>query len=102
MHRSALLCLLVAAAPVLASAPDAWDQHYRQVVASCLKASKLERPRSEGHLMLFSDEVGTALLIRGKQGKKKDELKLCIFRRGSGQVEIQSVDDGVDPASYRK
>lgn len=102
MYRSALLCLLAVATPALASAPDAWEQHYRQVVASCLKASKLERPRSEGRLMLFSDEVGTALLVRGKQGKKKDELKLCIFRRGSGQVEIQSVNDGVDPAPYRQ
>lgn len=99
------LCLLALAAltalPASASAPDAWNTHYRDVVARCLAASKLSKPRTDGHLMLFSDAVGTALLVRGKAKGKRDEQRLlCIVRRGEGAgVEIQPVDDGVDPRS---
>jgi hypothetical protein len=96
-----LLFVLCPLAPAIASAPDAWDAHYRLVVDRCLAASKLDKPRPDGHLMLFSDEVGTALLVRGK-AKKKDVRMLCIFRRGSETVEIQPVDDGVDPSKLRR
>lgn len=101
MRRLLLPFFLSLPATVIASAPDAWDAHYRTVVDRCLAASKLAKPRPDGHLMLFSDEVGTALLVRGK-AKKKDVRMLCIFRRGSETVEIQSVDDGVDPSKLRR
>lgn len=96
-----LLFVLGPLATAIASAPDAWDAHYRVVVDRCLAASKLDKPRTDGHLMLFSDEVGTALLVRGK-AKKKDVRMLCIVRRGSETVEIQPVDDGVDPSKLRR
>jgi len=96
-----LLFVLSPLAPAIASAPDAWDAHYRVVVERCLAASKLDTPRPDGHLMLFSDEVGTALLVRGK-AKKKDVRMLCIVRRGGEAVEIQRVDDGVDPSMLRR
>lgn len=90
---------LMLAASASASTPDAWNAHYRDVVDRCLAASRLSRARPDGHLMLFSDAVGTALLVRGKSGGRSGETrKLCIARRGeNGSVEIQSVDDGVDP-----
>jgi hypothetical protein len=93
----ALACLAALAAPAQSSAPDAWDAHYRQVVRDCLAASKLQQARPEGDLMLFSDAVGTALLVRGKPvGKKKETLLLCIQRRGhDGPPELQAVHDGV-------
>ncbi len=96
-----LLFVLSPLAPAKASAPDAWNAHYRVVVERCLAASKLDKPRPDGHLMLFSDEVGTALLVRGR-AKKNDVRMLCIFRRGSETVEIQRVDDGVDPSKLRR
>lgn len=91
------------AASADASAPAAWDEHYRSVVHDCLAASGLRRARAEGDLMLFSDEIGTALLVRGrKPGAKKDMLVLCVFRRGAGTVEVQPVHDGVKvPAPAR-
>lgn len=98
-------CLLTVAAlialPASASTPDAWNTHYRDAVARCLAASKLVKPRTDSHLMLFSDSVGTALLVRGKaKGKRDEQRMLCIVRRGeAGGVEIQPVDDGVDPHS---
>lgn len=96
-----LICALVPTAGAVASAPGAWDAHYRSVVDRCLAASKLDKPKTEGHLMLFSDEIGTALLVRGK-AKKKDTLLLCIVRRGSEAIEIQPVNDGIDPAKLPK
>lgn len=82
-----------------ASAPDTWNAHYREVVQRCLAASQLQKARPDGDLMLFSDALGTALLVRGKsKGKTGEVRKLCIVRRGEqGALEIQPVDDGIDP-----
>lgn len=101
MRRLLLLCILSPLAPAIASTPDAWDAHYRIVVDRCLAASKLDKPRPDGHLMLFSDEIGTALLVNGKAEKngKKAMRMLCIFRRGSETVEVLPVDEGVDPSN---
>lgn len=99
-HTPIALLALTSLTPIAqASAPDAWNAHYREVVDRCLAASQLHRARTDGHLMLFSDAVGTALLVRGTvKGKKAEARKLCIVRRGApAAIEIQPVDDGVDP-----
>ncbi|HSX61892.1 MAG TPA: hypothetical protein VLF18_17005 [Tahibacter sp.] len=109
MHRPPLLAaaLFVAAlfAPTAnASAPDAWNAHYRDVLARCLAASQLDRAHPDSDLMLFSDDLGTALIVRGKpEGKSAEVRKLCIVRRGErGALEIQPVDDGIDPRTLPK
>ena len=95
------LLFLLSAVPAAASTPEAWDEHYRAVVRDCLKASRLKNARPEGSLMLFSDPVGTALLLRGSDGKKKNVQELCIRGRGDAAAEVQRVEGGLDPNRYR-
>lgn len=95
------LFLLSLALPATASSPDAWDEHYRAVVRDCLKTTRLKNARPEGSLMLFSDDVGTALLLRGSDGKKKNVQELCIRGRGDAAAEVQRVEGGLDPNRYR-
>lgn len=101
-HRLPLcLLLLTFALPAAASSPDAWDQHYRDVVRDCLKATRMKNAKPEGSLMQFSDRVGTALLLRGSEGKKKSVQQLCIRGRGNAAAEIQPVEGVIDPNRYR-
>lgn len=104
MRRLPPLLLAAFALPAGASAPDAWNAHYRDVVRRCFTASGLVKPRADGDLMMFSDAIGTALLVRGTlKGRKGETRKLCILRRGNGaEPELQSVDDGVDPRTLPK
>jgi hypothetical protein len=97
--RLPLFIAVLSPATAGASAPDAWNTHYREVVQRCLAASQLRQARTDGDLMLFSDALGTALLVRGKaKGSAGEVRKLCIVRRGEqGALEIQPVDDGIDP-----
>lgn len=95
------LLSLLPAAPAAASTPEAWDEHYRAVVRDCLKATRLENARPEGSLMLFSNRVGTALLLRGDDGKKQNVQELCIRGRGDAAAEVQRVDGVLDPDRYR-
>ena len=103
MHYRFALCLaaLFSALPAVASSPDAWDEHYRSIVRDCLKASTLKNVKTKGSIMLFSDAVGAALLLRGDNGKKKNVQQLCMHGRGNGPTEIQPVQGGLDPNRYR-
>lgn len=104
MHCRLALCLaaLCAALPATASTPEAWDEHYRTIVRDCLKATKLRNVKTEGSIMLFSDAVGAALLLRGDEGKNKNVLQLCVRSRGNdGRVEVQPVKGPVDASRYR-
>lgn len=101
-YRFALcLAALCGALPAAASSPDAWDEHYRTIVRDCLKATRLKNVKTEGSIMLFSDDVGAALLLRGDEGKKKSVQQLCIHGRGNGPTEIQPVQGVIDPNRYR-
>jgi hypothetical protein len=100
-HLLFLLCAVLPALPAAASSPDAWDEHYRDVVRDCLKATRLKHARPEGSLMVFSNRVGIALLLRGSDGKKKDVQQLCIRGRGDSAAEIQPVEGVLDPNRYR-
>jgi len=95
------LLALLSALPAAASTPEAWDQHYRDVVRDCLKATRLKQARPEGSLMLFSDHIGAALLLRGNDGRKKNVQQLCIRGRGDAAAEIQPVEGNIDPNRYR-
>ena len=90
------LCLLLCEA-ALASSPDAWAEHYREVTRHCLNDSGLRNARPEGDLLPFSDKVGTALLVRGfKADSRKSTLVLCIHQRGGDKVECEPVYDGIE------
>jgi hypothetical protein len=88
---------LLACEASLASSPDAWADHYREVTQRCLTQSGLRDAKAEGDLMLFSDKVGTGLLVRGFKGEsKKSTLLLCMHQRGGEKkVEYGRVHDGV-------
>lgn len=96
-----LLLPLLFALPASASTPEAWDEHYRDIVRDCLKTTRLKNVKTEGSIMLFSDKVGAALLLRGDDGKKKNVQQLCIRARGDGPTEIEPVQGGIDPNRYR-
>lgn len=102
--RRLILLFAAVSVPVAASTPDAWNAHYRDVVRRCFAASGLTKPRADGHLMPFSDAIGTALLVRGTlKGHTRETRKLCIVRRSAdGEPEVQSVDDGIDPRTLPK
>ena len=90
---------------VQASSESAWIEHYRHVTHSCLEASGLRDARADSDLMLFADDIGTALLVRGRDAKSGAErVVLCIARRGPDAVEVRSPDDGVkvDPEDWAK
>lgn len=104
MHRRLAFCFaaLAATLPASASTPESWDEHYRDIVRDCLKATRLKNVKTEGSIMLFSDAVGAALLLRGDDGKKKNVQQLCVRGRGNdGPTEVQPVRGSVDASRYR-
>ena len=103
--RALLLTTLLASPPLHASSGPAWIEHYQHVTHSCLSASGLRNATPQSDLMIFSDEIGTALLVRGQRADSDSRRTvLCIFRRGSEQVEVQTLDEGVeiDPETWAK
>lgn len=97
-YRLALLvgaCLISTQA--LASSPDAWAQHDADVKAACIKASGLKNAKPLGDIVLFEDNVGSALLLEGtvpsKNNKAQRERKLCLYERtGDHKVHITNAD----------
>ncbi len=93
MKIAALLPLVLplAAAPALASSPDAWRAHDAQVRSACIKASGLRTARASAPAP-FSDDVGrTAALVTGvwpqAHMKGRRGTFLCLFDRRSGTAE---------------
>jgi hypothetical protein len=87
---------LLACNAARASSPDAWAEHYREVARRCLVESGLRQAKPEGDLMMFSDRIGTGLLVRGFKGEsRKSTLLMCIHQHGGTKVEFGRVHDGV-------
>ena len=95
-HFALSLSALMLCGTAQASSPDAWAEHYRDVVRDCLAGSKLRDAKPEGDLMMFSDKVGTGLLVRGLAEKsRKSTLVMCLRERGGKRTEFERVYDGV-------
>jgi hypothetical protein len=88
---------LLLSTQALASSSDAWAQHDADVKASCIKASGLKNAKPLGDIVLFEDNVGSALLLEGtipsKNNKVQRERKLCLYERtGEHKVHITNAD----------
>ncbi|BEO88459.1 MULTISPECIES: hypothetical protein [Serratia] len=93
-----LLCgAFLISTQALASSPDAWTKHDADVKAACINASGLKNAKTLGDIVLFEDNVGSALLLEGtyssKMNKAQRERKLCLYERtGEHKVHITNAD----------
>ncbi len=74
-----------------ASSPDAWTDHYKQVITECLGASQLANARPIGKMFVFSDKAGTAVMIEGSVPTSKTEGSvqvLCLFDRITKKAQV--------------
>lgn len=90
-------CALLVSTQAMASSSDAWAQHDAQVKAACIKASGLKNAKPLGDIVLFEDNVGSALLLEGtypgKNMKNQRGRKLCLYERTEGhKVHITDAD----------
>ncbi len=81
----------------MASSPEAWRQHFKEVVASCIKKSNLSKAKPDGRIVLFGDDVGyDALIIKGHYPqphmKNATGKELCLFNRKTRKAETSSMD----------
>lgn len=70
----------------LASSPEAWLAHEKEVTSRCMKASGLRNAKPAGDIIDFDDRVGfTALLIIGTYPQphmnNRKGHSLCLFDR---------------------
>jgi hypothetical protein len=101
-HSKSLLILamggvLLTAVAVKASSPDAWEQHYQEVTANCLKVSGLQNAEPAGEIISYSDDAGyDALLVRGNypQPHMNNQVGqvLCLFNRQTRQAFATDAD----------
>lgn len=93
----------LAAAPALASSPEAWNRYDRQVRAACVAASRLAAVRVRGTRIDFPSLSLSSLLLegtypqphmRGQQG-----LELCIYEQRSGRAAVAEANGLQAPAS---
>jgi hypothetical protein len=88
-----LMFAVLAAAPALASTPDAMAQGLTEAKAACRKASDLKNAASLGKPLLFSDTAGkTAVLVTGiwrpAHMKGARATMLCLYDRASRVAEV--------------
>jgi len=89
--------LLLIPGMAIASSPEAWRQHFKEVESSCIKKSNLSKAKPVGRVILFSDDVGyDALIIKGHypQPHMKNALgkELCLFNKRTRKAETSSID----------
>jgi hypothetical protein len=101
MKPIALAALMLAAAPALASSPDAWAASAKAGRAACIKAANLAMPKVSSNLV-FSDRIGRdAMLVRGtyKQRFMKGAkgTMLCLYDRRTRAAEVQEAKGWTAP-----
>lgn len=99
--------LLFVGCQARASSPDAWEQHYQEVKARCLKVSGLRNPQPVGDIITFPDKVGyDALLVRGRypQPHMNNQVgqSLCLFNRRTREAYTSEANQLVKIAQYKK
>lgn len=98
MLAAVLGVLLVTAISADASSPAAWEQHKKEVVSACVKASGLREAHPAGQSVIFSDDVGyDVLLIRGRynQANMSNQIgqMLCLFDRRHRKAHINDASN---------
>jgi len=81
---------------VKASSPEAWKEHRKEVISSCIQASGLRNTKATGKIISFGDNVGyDALLIEGNypQPNNQSGKMLCLFNRGNRKVNVSPADE---------
>ncbi|RZJ16362.1 MAG: hypothetical protein EOO54_17130 [Haliea sp.] len=81
----------------VASSPDAWSAHDKEVAAACASASGLKNATASGVPMVFDDSIGkTALVVTGRypQAHMKNARGrvLCLFDRKTRQAVVTEAD----------
>ncbi|MHC6227291.1 hypothetical protein ACYU03_21375 [Pseudomonas sp. X10] len=81
---SALLGCALFSSAVQASSTQAWNEHRKQMLKSCLAASQLKDAHARGKPAEFDDQVGySALLIEGRYPQahmqKRTGTELCLY-----------------------
>jgi hypothetical protein len=92
MKKTFFISALLFASTTIASTDDAWKEHRKQVIETCLKQSGFNKAKAVGDVISFSDNVGyDALLIEGRYPqphmKNKKGKMLCLFNRKTGVAE---------------
>lgn len=82
----------------IASSPDAWEEHGKEVVSECAKASGLANPKLVGEVVEYGDDVGfSAALIAGNYPQPHMDnapgRSLCLFDRRSRKAHASSADE---------
>lgn len=93
MKKILLILAVLFVNTTMASSDDAWEEHNKQVIETCLKQSGFNKAKAVGDIISFSDSVGyDALLVEGRYPqphmKNKKGKVLCLFNRKTSLAEI--------------
>ena len=82
------------------SSPEAWQQHNKEVISTCLKLSGLHNARPVGEIAGFDDSIGyDVLLIRGNYPqpymKNAKATYYCLFNRRTRKASVTETS-GID------
>ena len=95
--KSAVVAVAATGGFALASSPDAWSEHDKEVAATCAKTSGLADAQAIGKPMVYDDRVGiTAILVQGRypQPHMKNRIgqELCLFDRQTREAVVTEAD----------
>lgn len=100
----ASLCVLLVA-HTHAATPEAWTEHKKAVLTSCMKASQLKQSRPASGLIEYSDQLGlTAVLLSGRYPqphmKNQSGRELCLYDKKSRAAFVSEADSirGASPS----
>ena len=87
----------ITALKLVASSPQAWEQHNKEAIAKCRQTSGLKDANSVGKIILFGDDVRyDGLIIKGRypQAHMKNKVTqvLCLFNRKTRKAYIGEME----------
>ncbi|CAG8870892.1 hypothetical protein PS627_04196 [Pseudomonas fluorescens] len=90
---TALLTCALFSGAVHASSPEAWNEHRKQVIKTCLAASQLKDAHARSKPVEFDDQVGySALLIEGRYPqahmKGRTGTELCLYDKQHQRAHV--------------
>lgn len=92
---------------VMASSPDEWVKHYKEVSTKCIKVSGFKNARTLGDPVQFDDTVGyDAVIVRGRypqpQMNNAEGYALCLFNVKTRQAQCTEINNWFNPANTGK